>query len=124
MSKDDTTIGLEPNLAGLLCYVPCCIGLIASVVVAIMEKKSRFVRFHAFQSLLLHGVAVALSVAIQIVTMVMGMMAPIIGGMLGFALSGVCLIALLGASIFLMMKAHANEEYRLPTLGDMAAKWM
>ena len=50
-----TNLGVAPNVGGLLCYVPCCIGLIFSIVVAIVEKQSRFVRFHAFQSLLFHG---------------------------------------------------------------------
>lgn len=124
MSKQDTTMGVEPNLGGLLCYVPCCIGLVFSIVAAIVEKKSRFVRFHAFQSLLFHGVALVVSVAIQLGTMVIGLVSPVLGGMASLALSALCFIALLGATIFLMMKAHANEEYKLPTLGDMASKWV
>ncbi len=124
MSKEDTTMGVEPNLGGLLCYAPCCVGLIVSIVVAVVEKKSRFVRFHAFQSLLFHGVALVLSIAIQIFTMVVGMVSPLIGGMLSLALSGVCFLALLGAMIFLMMKAYSNEEYKLPRLGDLALQWV
>ena len=52
-----SNLGIAPNLGGLLCYAPCCIGLVMSVVVAVVEKQSRFLRFHAFQSLLLHGAA-------------------------------------------------------------------
>ena len=48
-----TNLGVAPNIAGLLCYVPCCVGLVFAIVAAIVEKQSRFVRFHAFQSLLL-----------------------------------------------------------------------
>jgi len=66
-----TNLGLEPNIAGLLCYVPCCLGLVFSVVAAIVEKQSRFVRFHAFQSLLLHGVGIAVLVALQLVAAVL-----------------------------------------------------
>src|SRR5262249_13155334 len=33
-----SNLGMAPNVGGLLCYVPCCIGLIFSVVVAIVEK--------------------------------------------------------------------------------------
>src|SRR5260221_12372523 len=50
-----TNIGVAPNVGGLLCYIPCCIGFLFSIVVAVVEKQSRFVRFHAFQSLLLHA---------------------------------------------------------------------
>ena len=48
-------LGVAPNVGGMLCYAPCCIGLIFSIVAAIVEKQSRFLRFHAFQSLLFHG---------------------------------------------------------------------
>ena len=61
-----TNLGLEPNIAGLLCYVPCCIGLVFSVVAAIVEKQSRFVRFHAFQSLLVHAAAIVLGLGLNI----------------------------------------------------------
>ena len=123
MSKEDTTIGVEPNLGGVLCYVPCCIGLIVSIVVAVVEKKSRFVRFHAFQSLLLHGAAFALFLGLAIVQMVAGMVfGPL--ALLVWGLEMIVGLALLGLTIFLMMKAHANEEYELPTLGDMAGKWI
>ena len=50
-----TNLGLAPNVASLLCYVPCCLGFVFAVIAAIVEKQSRFVRFHAFQSLLLHA---------------------------------------------------------------------
>ena len=58
-----TNLGLAPNVAGLLCYVPCCVGLVFGIVAAIVEKQSRFVRFHAFQSLLLHGALIVISVS-------------------------------------------------------------
>ena len=67
-----TNLGLEPNVAGLLCYVPCCVGLVFSVVAAIVEKQSRFVRFHAFQSLLLHAVAIVLGIGINVLQVVLG----------------------------------------------------
>ena len=45
-----TSLGMAPNVAGLLCYVPCCVGLAFSAVAAIAEKNSSFLRFHALQS--------------------------------------------------------------------------
>jgi uncharacterized membrane protein len=32
-------------------------------------------------------------------------------------------LALLGAVIFMMVKAYGNEEYELPVIGEMARKW-
>ena len=31
-----TNLGVAPNVGGLLCYVPCCIGFIFSAVAAIV----------------------------------------------------------------------------------------
>ena len=60
-----TNLGVAPNVGGLLCYVPCCIGFIFSIVVAIVEKQSRFVRFHAFQSLLLHAAVLVIGIGFR-----------------------------------------------------------
>lgn len=120
-SSGTTNLGMAPNVGALLCYVPCCIGLIFSIVVAIVEKQSRFLRFHAFQSLLFHAGLVVLWVGLTI---------------LGFILSAVHLglimipiqllvgLAVLGLHVLLMIKAYNNEQYELPTLGAMAKNWV
>jgi uncharacterized membrane protein len=117
-----SNLGIAPNLGGLLCYVPCCIGLIFSIVVAVAEKQSRFLRFHAFQSLLLHGLAIAAG-------LVLGLLGTILGQISGFFsllfiplqfLVGVAFIAL---TIYLMIKAYNNEEWEIPHLGQMARGW-
>jgi uncharacterized membrane protein len=117
-----SNLGIAPNLGGLLCYAPCCIGLIFSIVVAVAEKQSRFLRFHAFQSLLLHGVAIAAG-------LVLGLLGTILGQISGFFsllflplqfLVGVAFVAL---TIYLMIKAYNNEEWEIPHLGQMARGW-
>ncbi len=62
MSNGESNLGVAPNLGGLLAYAPCCIGLIFSIVVAAAEKQSRFLRFHAFQSLLVHAALFVISI--------------------------------------------------------------
>jgi uncharacterized membrane protein len=119
-----TNLGLEPNIAGLLCYVPCCVGLVFSVVAAIVEKQSRFVRFHAFQSLLVHGAAIVLGLGLNVAQVVMGMAGL---GLVGFLLGlvGVLVgLAFLGLTVFLMIKANAGEELELPVVGPMARQWV
>jgi uncharacterized membrane protein len=118
-----TNLGVAPNVGGLLCYVPCCIGFIFSVVAAIVEKQSRFVRFHAFQSLLLHGAVFVLAIGLQVLQVVLAI---IHLGAIGLLLSLVGLViglGFLGVSIFLMIKANGNEEIELPVIGPMARKW-
>ena len=118
-----TSLGMAPNVAGLLCYVPCCIGLIFSIVVAIAEKKNRSVRFHAFQSLLLHAVAIVLGFGLNVMQIAL---ASIDLGAVGLLLSLVGMVvgvAFLGLAIFMMIKANGGEEFELPVIGPMAKGW-
>ena len=117
-----SNLGMAPNLGGLLCYAPCCIGLVFSVVVAVVEKQSRFLRFHAFQSLLLHGAALVVLLAIQVLGLILGTISGVLGFLISL-LSGFVGLGLLGLTIFLMIKAYNNEEYELPQLGQMARGW-
>ena len=118
-----TNLGLEPKIAGLLCYVPCCIGLVFSVVAAIVEKQSRFVRFHAFQSLLLHAAFIVVWIAIWVVQAALAMVGLGAVALLVHLVSWVIGLALLALVIFMMIKANAGEEYELPVVGPMARKW-
>jgi uncharacterized membrane protein len=123
MSDNQTKLGVAPNVGGLLCNVPCCIGFIVSIVAAVIEKENKFVRFHAFQSLLLHGAAFVLLFAIQVLSVVVSMAMGALGGLIGLIGMPVGL-AFLIAQIVLMMKANNNEEYMLPVIGDMAKQWV
>jgi len=117
-----SNLGVAPNVGGLLCYAPCCIGLVFSIVAVIVEKQSKFMRFHAFQSLLLHGVAIVIGIGIQALSIIVGMMMGPLGGLIG--LLGLPIgLAFLGLSIFLMVKANGNEEWEIPFLGPMARQW-
>jgi uncharacterized membrane protein len=118
-----THLGLQPNLAGLLCYVPCCIGFVFSIVAAIVEKESKFVRFHAFQSLLLHAVAIVLGIGLNVLQAVLGFAGLGMVGMLLWVVSMVVGLGLLALSILLMIKANSGEELELPVIGPMARQW-
>lgn len=118
-----TNLGIAANVGALLCYVPCCIGLIFSVVVAIVEKQSRFLRFHAFQSLLLHAALIALLLVFWVVQALFAIVNIPFLGLLIVPLQFAALIAFAGLTIFLMIKAYNNEEYELPRLGQMAKSW-
>jgi uncharacterized membrane protein len=120
----NTNLGLEPNIAGLLCYVPCCIGLVFSVVAAIVEKQSKFVRFHAFQSLLLHAVFIVLWIAIMVVQVGLGFVGLGAVSLLIQLVSWVVGIALLCLAIFMMIKANGGEQFELPVIGPMARQWV
>ena len=122
-SGSQTNLGMAPNVAAMLCYFPlCCVGIIMSIVAAVVEKQSRFVRFHAFQSLLVHGVLIVVVIAMQVFSVLLSMVSGLLG-LLFTAVLGLLGLAILAAMIFLMIKAYNNEEYALPTIGEMAKKW-
>lgn len=118
-----TNLGVAPNVGGLLCYAPCCIGLIFSIVAAIVEKQSRFLRFHAFQSLLVHGALFAAGIALFLASAVAAMISGALG-VLVWLVQMLLVVAYLGLLIFLMVKAYNNEEFEIPTLGAMARNWV
>lgn len=122
-SGGQTNIGVAPNVGGLLCYIPCCIGFLFSIVVAVVEKQSRFVRFHAFQSLLLHAVMFVIGIGFMFINLALVFMHI---GILSLILLPIRLllgVGLLGLCIFLMIKANGGEEFQLPLIGEMAKKW-
>jgi uncharacterized membrane protein len=118
-----TKLGVAANVGGLLCYVPCCIGVIFSIVAVIMEKENRFLRFHAFQSLLLHGGILVFLIGLGVAGMVLSAVSGFLGLIL-FPLQVLIGLALLGLAILLMIKANAGEEYELPVIGKMARQWV
>jgi len=95
------------NLFGALAYF---LGPITGIILLTTEKKDRFVRFHAMQSLFVFG---GLFVANMILALI-----PILGWMIGMLLSPAALILW----VFLMWKAWSGEEYKLPYVGEMAEK--
>ncbi|MCM8770622.1 MAG: DUF4870 domain-containing protein [Candidatus Omnitrophica bacterium] len=105
-----TDIGLQANLAGLLCYLPFFIGLILSIVFIVMEKQNKFVRFHALQSILFCVAMIIIGAILAVI--------PIIGW-ITMPLIGILAIILV---IILMIKAYQGEKFKLPVIGEIAEK--
>jgi len=113
MSQSSGT-NLEPNVAGLLCYV---LGWITGLVFFLIEKDDDFVRFHAMQSIVLFGALTVVMIVLGILTLI-----PYIWVLF------VIVISLLGLGAFvlwiiLMIKAYQGEKWKLPVIGDLAEKW-
>ncbi len=118
-----SNLGMDPKIASLLCYVPCCLGFIFSVVAAVVEKTNRTVRFNAFQSLLLNGAGFVALIALTVVQTVLAAVGLGIVGMLIWLLQLVVGLGLLVVSIVLMVKVNSGQELVLPVIGEMAKKW-
>ncbi len=119
-----TNLGMDPRVAGLLCYVPCCVGLVFSVVVAVVEKQSRYLRFHAFQSLLLHAAGIVVMLVLSFLQIVLNLVGLGAVSVLVWLVQMVVLVAMMAVLVILLIKANAGEEFPLPVIGEMARKWV
>jgi len=105
MTTGGSTTGLEPNIAGLLCYLG---GWITGIVFLVIEQKNKFVRFHALQSIVTFG---ALTVAGALLSWI-----PFFGG---FFIAAIGILAFI-LWILLMVKAYQGELYKVPVAGHVA----
>jgi len=105
-----STTSLEPNVAGLLCYL---VGWITGLVFILIEKENKFVRFHAMQSIVTFGVITVLWVVLQVLASIFW----------PFYVLGVPFwILSVVLWIVLMVKAYQGERFKLPIAGDIAEK--
>jgi len=106
MEKSST--GLDANVAGLLCYV---LGWVSGLVFILIERESKFVRFHAIQSIYVFGVITIASIILSWI--------PVIGPVVLSPLLGLLGVVLW---IILMVKAYQGTMYKLPWSGNLAEK--
>ena len=95
------------NLMGAASYL---LGFLTGIIFLLVEKQSRFVRFHAMQSTILFG-------GIFVANFALGFI-PILGWIVGLVLTFAAFILW----IVLMWKAFQGEMYKVPMVGDLAEK--
>jgi uncharacterized membrane protein len=99
------------------------ITIIPAILFLVLEpyNKNRFIRFHSFQCLFLALAGFALSIANMVLSMALGFV-PVVGWIIGLLLGFGIPIALFVVWILAVIKAYQGQEYRLPVIGDLAAK--
>ena len=125
MSGGKTALGLDTNVGALLCYLPVClISLVYSIIVLVTEKDNRFMRFHAFQSLIISAIYLVVMIALQVVGAGIAIAAnsAILSGLFGL-LSLVVVVGFIAAMIFGCIKGYQGQKFKFPVIGDMAEKW-
>jgi uncharacterized membrane protein len=112
MAKTD--VGLEENVAGLLCYV---LWWVSGIVFLILEPKNKFVRYHAMQSIVTFGIITAVLIVLSILGLIpfLGLVFDIISGIIG-ALAFILWLVL-------MVTAVQGKKFKLPWAGDQAERW-
>ena len=109
MSPIKSSSGLDENIAGMLCYLFTIVG---GIVFLAVEKRSRFVIFHAVQSVTVFGLIM--------VGHVLCTFLPLFGPLVA------SLLSLLGVVVWLLMVVSSlqGKWLKLPWIGDFAEKQM
>jgi uncharacterized membrane protein len=120
-----SALGLDGNITALLCYLIGIIGLI----LAFIEKDNKFVRFHAWQSLLLSVGATVLFVALMIVwtvvALIAGSVAAELAGIVSLLFGLLFLVIGLGvfvAAIWAAIQGFQGNIFKIPVVGNFAEK--
>jgi uncharacterized membrane protein len=98
---------MEANIAALLSYL---LGFISGSIFYAIEKKNKFVRFHARQSIMVFAFLFVLNVLAKLL--------PFIGWPISTLLGIIGIVIW----IFLMIKAYTGEYFKLPVIGDIAER--
>jgi len=103
-----TSLNLDENITCLLCYV---LGWISGLIIILIEKSNKTVKFHAMQSIIFSCCVTLLSVILSNVLVFAIGLLPVIN------------IAAIIIWIILMVKAYSGEKMKLPVIGNYAEDW-
>lgn len=117
-----SALGLDPNVAAGIAYLPICIGLIMSIIIVATDKTNKFARFAAFQSILLHAVAIVLYI-VGVVIALAGMAAS--SGLITIlgVLIYLCIFIVFIGLVICCIMAFMGKEFKIPVIGGMADNW-
>jgi uncharacterized membrane protein len=104
--------GLADNVAGMLAYIT----IIPAIIFLVLEpyNKSRFVRFHAWQSIFFNVAWWIVWIGMRIVLHI-----PFLGFLSLFAWPLIWLGGFI-VWIILVIKANQGQTFKLPVIGDLA----
>jgi uncharacterized membrane protein len=110
LSKTDT----NRNLVAALSYF---LGFITGIIILLVEKDDKYIRFHAMQSTVIFGALFVFNLVLSI----------IFGGLsfLGFVatlVNSVITVASIIVWIVSMIKAYQGQVFKWPVAGDFAEK--
>lgn len=122
-----SSTGLDENVAALLSYV---FTWVSGLVFFLIEKESRFVRFHAMQSILLGGTTLVLIIVLWILWIIFFVIVAQLSEVLALLVNvifmllfAVVWLAYMIGWILCMVKAFGKQYFKLPVLGNFAEKF-
>jgi len=99
-----SVFGLDENVASALSYA---LLFFSGIIILILEKENKTVRFHALQSTLWF-------IALGIANIIAGWI-PLVGGLLGSLIGLITFVSW----AFLMYNAFVGKKFKIPMIGDV-----
>lgn len=113
-SNEKKVFGLEDNIAGAIAYLG---GFITGLIFYISVEENKFVRFHAFQSIL---ISIPLFILSFIWSAIWSTLPYIYR--VSYWISNLFWFLTWILFLFLMSKAYKGIKYKLPVVGNIAEK--
>jgi len=109
------------NVAACLSYL---VGWVTGLIFLVIEpyKNDKFVRFNAFQSIFLSIAVFAIWIGALILSTILGFITHGLGFFIMGPLMMLVWLGVVVAVVICMIKAYGNQTFKLPIIGDMAAK--
>jgi uncharacterized membrane protein len=121
--ETESSTGLSANIAGLLCYVALWV---TGIVFLVWEKKSTFVKFHAWQSIMTFGVLTLAHLILSTMLIDIGwgnLLFPNLGLIrAGVVFGWIIGLVMLALAIILIIQAYQGKMWKVPWAGDWAEK--
>lgn len=112
MLPEKSSLGMEANTAAGLSALAAVLGFgIVPLILFLVEKDSKFVKFHSVQALALTVVAVVLSIAAGLLSVII----------IGFFIYPLVLVVWV-FMIIQTINAFGGKYYKVPLIGDFCAK--
>ncbi len=122
-NSEKSAFGLDANVAAGLANIPLClVGLVFSIIILVTDKTNKFARFNAFQSIVLHVIAIVLYVVgIGIAFAGMAANSMLIGlfGMLIY----LCIFVVFILLVVCCIMAFMGKMFKIPVIGGLADNW-
>jgi len=121
--ESESSTGMTANVAGLLCYVALWV---TGIVFVVWEKKSKFVKFHAWQSIITFGVLFVawLILSRMLIDIGLGNLFYPNWGLIraGTAFGWIIGLGSLALAIILIIQAYQGKMWKVPLAGNWAEK--
>jgi len=115
VSRKSST-GMDPKVANLIAYLFSWLG---GLIVWLIEKENRFVKWNALQALILHAIGFLSMIVFSVILIWIPFIGPFLFSWLGWLIWGVAWIL----AIVCIVMGFQGKTFRIPGVAKLADKW-